>query len=41
MYVENRVAGERIVCDSSEPKSIEELKEERYMKFRELGEFSE
>lgn len=26
MYVENRVAGERIVCDSSEPKSIEELK---------------
>lgn len=26
MYVEHRVAGERIICDSSEPKSIEELK---------------
>ena len=26
MYVEHRVAGERIVCDSSEPKSIEELR---------------
>lgn len=26
MYVEKHVAGERIVCDSSEPKSIEELK---------------
>ena len=26
MYVDHRVAGERIVCDSSEPKSIEELK---------------
>lgn len=26
MYVEKRVAGERIVCDSSEPKSIEELR---------------
>lgn len=26
MYTEKRVAGERIVCDSSEPKSIEELK---------------
>ena len=26
MYVEERVAGERIVCDSSEPKSIEELR---------------
>ena len=26
MYIEHRVAGERIVCDSSEPKSIEELK---------------
>lgn len=25
MYIDNRVAGERIVCDSSEPKSIEEL----------------
>ena len=26
MYVDHRVAGERIVCDSSEPKSIEELR---------------
>lgn len=26
IYVEKHVAGERIVCDSSEPKSIEELK---------------
>ena len=26
MYTEHRVAGERIVCDSSEPKSIEELR---------------
>lgn len=26
MYVDHNVAGERIVCDSSEPKSIEELK---------------
>ena len=26
MYVDERVAGERIVCDSSEPKSIDELK---------------
>ena len=26
MYVEHGVAGERIVCDSSEPKSIEELR---------------
>ena len=26
MYVEHHVVGERIICDSSEPKSIEELK---------------
>lgn len=26
MYLDHRVAGERIVCDSSEPKSIEELR---------------
>lgn len=26
MYVEHGVAGERIICDSSEPKSIEELR---------------
>jgi phage terminase large subunit len=26
MYEDHHVAGERIVCDSSEPKSIEELK---------------
>ena len=26
MYTEKHVVGERIVCDSSEPKSIEELK---------------